>query len=142
VKSSAAETPINARSSTVWTVLTDAANFPAWHSGITEIAGDIRNGATIRVRMQSSGERRVRFRVQQLPGQVMRWKTGIPPGLLTRVRSFVLTPQGTLTWLHVKEEVSGPLLRFARKVGPASEQSLGSFAEAVRTRAELLDHLF
>ena len=139
MKFSEAETLINACSSTVWTVLTDAANLTAWNSGSTEIAGDIRNGATIRVRMQGSGERRVRLRVQQLPGEVMRWETGLPPGLLTRVRTFVLTPEDTLTGLHVKEVLSGPLFRFVPGARPASEQSLGSFAEAVRTRAGLLD---
>jgi hypothetical protein len=142
VKSSEAETLINARGSTVWMVLTDAGNLTVWDSGITDIVGDIRNGSTIRVRIQGSDGRSVRLRVQQVPGQVMLWVSGLPLGLRTRVRTFVLTPHGALTRLQVKEEVSGPLLRFTQEARPASEQSLGAFAEAVRSRAELLERHF
>jgi hypothetical protein len=46
--------PINARSSTVWDVITDAGNYTVWDSGITEIHGDIRNGGTIRIRTTSA----------------------------------------------------------------------------------------
>ena len=36
------EEPINARSSTVWNIITDAGNFTVWESGITWVDGEVR----------------------------------------------------------------------------------------------------
>lgn len=72
---------INARSSTVWDVITDASSYTVWDSGITEIDGDVRNGGTIRIRTTTSGNRRYRLRVEQIPGEVMTWTGGLPLGL-------------------------------------------------------------
>ena len=133
------EEPINARSSTVWGIITDDGNLTVWESGITWIDGEIRNGALIRIRTIRGGRRTFRTRVQQLPGQVMIWKTDLVPGLLRWTRTYSLSPQNSLTGLRVKDEFDGPLLRFAADRLPVSEQDLYSFIAAVRRRAELLD---
>ena len=104
-----AETLINARSSTVWDIITDARNYTVWESGITHIRGELRNGGTIRIRTHTGGNRTFRLRVQQMPGEVMTWTQGLPLGLLTGVRTFTLEPVGGMTHLLVKEEFTGPL---------------------------------
>lgn len=104
------ETLINARSSTVWNVITDAGNLTVWDSGITAIEGEIRNGGTIRIKTAARGARTVRIRVQQLPGEVMTWTGGLPLGLFKRIRTFTLSPHAGLTRLRVTEELSGPLV--------------------------------
>jgi uncharacterized protein YndB with AHSA1/START domain len=102
------EALINARASTVWEVITDAGNLTVWESGITAIDGELRNGGTIRIKTTDGGGRILRFRVQQMPGELMIWTRGLPFGLLKRIRTFTLSPQAGLTHLTVKEEVSGP----------------------------------
>ena len=132
------EEPINARSSTVWAIITDAGNFTVWESGISWIDGEVSNGALVRIRTVD-GRRTFRTRVQQMPGQVMIWKTGLIPGLLTWTRTYSLSPHAGLTHLRVKDEFGGPLLRFAGRALPVSPQDQHSYVAAVRRRAELLD---
>lgn len=132
------EVLINARSSTVWEVITDTANFAVWDSGITEIEGELRNGGTVRVKTMDGG-RAVRLRVQQLPGEVMVWRSGLPLGLLRRTQTFVLSPQDGLTRLRVTNEISGPLLRFTRAPASEAQRVQAGYTGAVKHRAELLD---
>lgn len=133
------ETLINARSSTVWNVITDAGNLTVWDSGITAIEGEIRNGGTIRIKTAARGARTVRIRVQQLPGEVMTWTGGLPLGLFKRIRTFTLSPHAGLTRLRVTEELSGPLRGLHGYPDPDTDKPLNDFVSAVRTRAELLD---
>lgn len=137
VKFVEAEVLINARSSTVWDVITDGGNLTVWDSGITEIHGEIRNGGTIRIRTALGGNRMFRLRVEQLPGEVMTWTGGIPLGLFTGVRTFTLTSHGTMTHLRVREEFSGPLLSAIWKRMPDMEPALDAYVKAAKARAEL-----
>lgn len=136
---SASEALINARASTVWEVITDAGNLTVWESGITAIAGELRNGGTIRIRTADGAGRTLRLRVQQMPGEVMTWTSALPLGLFKRVRTFTLSAQAGLTHLTVTEEVRGPLAGLLRSSPPATAQTLNDYVHAVRNRAELLD---
>ena len=127
---------INARSSTVWDVITDAGNYTVWDSGITEIDGDIRNGGTIRIRT-ATGHRRYRLRVEQMPGEVMTWTRGLPLGLFKSIRTFTLTSQDAMTHLRVKEESIGPLAGLMGNTGQDTEDSFADYVRAVKERAEL-----
>ena len=130
---------INARSSTVWDIITDVGNFTVWESGITWIDGELRNGGTTRIKTLWRKERPIRVRVQQLPGQVMTWKAGTLLGLLTRTRTFTLTPQEGLTRFRVRDEFRGPLIWFTDGTVPDAGQGLNDYVDAVKKRAELLD---
>lgn len=83
----------------MWDIITDAGNFTVWDSGITRIEGQVRNGATIRIRTLTGGNRTFRLRVQQIPGEVMTWTGGLPLGLFTGVRTLTLSPQNGKTHL-------------------------------------------
>lgn len=130
---------INARSSTVWEVITDADNFTVWESGIIAVDGELRNGGTIRIKTTDPGRRSLRLRVQQMPGEVMTWTDALPFGLIRRIRTFTLSPRTGLTHLTVKEEVSGPLVRLLGSARSDTAQTLNDYVNAVRRRAELLD---
>ena len=133
------EALINARVSTVWEVITDAGNLTVWESGITAVDGELRDGGTIRIKTTDAGERSLRLRVQQKRGEVMTWTSGLPLGLLTRIRTFTLSPRAGLTHLTVEEEVSGPLATLVRKTSPNTARTLDDYVHAVTNRAELLD---
>jgi hypothetical protein len=131
-----AETLINARSSTVWDIITDAGNYTVWNSGITHITGELRNGGTIRIR--TGGNRTFRLRVQQMPGEVMTWTGGLPLGLFTGVRTFTLTSQDGMTHLRVRGEFTGPLLGLFWKAVSDTQQAFTDYVNAVKERAEIL----
>lgn len=134
-----AETLINARSSTVWDIITDARNYTVWESGITHIRGELRNGGTIRIRTHTGGNRTFRLRVQQMPSEVMTWTRGLPLGLLTGVRTFTLEPLGGMTHLRVKEEFTGPLCGLLLwEFVSDTQQAFIDYVDAVRKRAEIL----
>jgi hypothetical protein len=139
VRSSEAEKLVNARSSTVWDILTDTSNVAVWESGITAIDGEMRNGTTIRIRTNGKERGGLRVRVQQLPGEVMRWRSVLPLGLLRRTFTVILLPEAGLTHLRITHEVSGLLSGFASKRLPATPAVLQTFVDAVGNRAELLD---
>lgn len=133
-----AETMIYARSSTVWDIITDAANYTAWPSGITRADGQVRNGGTIRVRTRTGGKRTFRLRVRQVPGEVMTWTGGQALGLATGVRTFTLSPYGGKTYLRVKDEFRGPLIKLIGRTAPDLGQDSTSYVTAVKERAELV----
>ena len=133
------EALINARASTVWEVITDTGNLTVWESGITAIDGELRNGGTIRIKTTDAGGRGLRLRVQQMPGEVMTWTSGLPLGLLRRIRTFTLSPRAGLTHLKVKEEISGPLAGLLGNNRPDTTRTLNDYVHAVTKRAELLD---
>lgn len=137
-QSAQSEAWINARSSTVWEVVTDARNYTVWESGITHITGELRDGGTIRVRTGTGGDRTYRLRVQQIPGAMMTWTGGLPLGLLTRVRTFTLERRRGMTHLRVKDEFTGPLRRLLREA-VSDNQALIDYVHAVRNRAEIID---
>lgn len=91
----------------------------------------MRDGGTIRISTTGNEGRGLRMRVQQLPGEVMRWEASLPLRLLHRTFTVSLSPEAGQTHLI--------LSLFATKTLPASADSLETSAEAVRKRAELLD---
>lgn len=128
---------INARSSTVWDIITDAGNYAVWNSGITEIDGDVRNGSTIWIRT-TGNNRRHRLRVEQIPGEVMTWTGGLPLGLFKTVRTFTLSSQAAMTRLRVKEEITGPLAGLMGNTVQDREDAFTDYVRAVKERAELI----
>ena len=132
------EALINARASTVWEVITDAGNLTVWESGVTAIDGELSNGGTVRIKTTDSG-RIIRLRVQQMPGEVMTWTSGLPLGLLKRIRTFTLSPLAGLTHLTVKEVVSGPLVKLLGNTDQDTARTLNDYVGAVTKRAELID---
>lgn len=138
MKSYEAKTLINARKSTVWEIITDAGNYTVWDSGITHLSGGLRNGATIRVRSQTGGNRTFRLLVRQIPGEAMTWTGRQALGLVKGVCTFTLTSHGGKTLLHVRQDFSGPLLGLLWKTLPDIQSAFAAYVDAVKKRAELL----
>ncbi|MBT2552842.1 SRPBCC family protein [Arthrobacter sp. ISL-5] len=132
---------INARTSTVWAVLTDTGDLTVWESGITAVDGELRNGGRVRFHTTGTGRRSVRVRVQQVPGRVMTWTASLPLGLSKTIRTFTLAPAEGKTRFHVKDEHSGLLHRLGGHTLHLSDRPLADFVKSVKKRAELLDRL-
>ncbi|GGH91293.1 SRPBCC family protein [Arthrobacter liuii] len=133
-----AEALILAGTPTVWDILTDAGNYAVWESGIVAAHGDMVSGGRIRVQTRERSRKSLSVLVGLSEGKSMTWTYGLPLRLARVVRTFTLTDYSGVTYLAVKEKVTGPLRRLVHKSGPDASEALADFVEAVRFRAELL----
>lgn len=132
-----AEAEIAAEPETVWSVLTDAAGFSRWDSGVERIDGAITPGGTITVRSKAAPARAFPVKVTAFdrPGRMV-WSGGMPLGLFKGVRTFTLTQRGQRTHFHVREEYTGPLLGMMWRSMPDLGPSFRQLAQGLRAEAE------
>lgn len=138
MKSYQAEATIQAPPEAVWSVLTDAARYPDWDSGVVRVEGAIALDAKIKVVSAVNPGRAFPVRVADLTtNERMMWRGGMPLGLFKGVRTFTLTPQGDgVTKLELREEFSGPLLPLIWRSMPDLGPSLEQFAAGLKSQAE------
>ena len=71
------------------------------------------------------------------PGRKMTWEGGMPLGLFQGVRTFTLEPrEDGSTDFTLREEFSGPLLRFIGGSIPDMTQAFEDFVAGLKARAE------
>jgi hypothetical protein len=131
-----AETDIAAAPDLVWPILLDGANYPSWDSGVERVEGTIANGAKIKVISQVSPGRSfpVKVAIDQAAG-TMTWTGGMPMGLFTGKRTFTVTPTEAGCHFKMREEYTGPLVRFIWKSIPDLGPSFRQFAEGLKAEA-------
>ena len=70
-------TTINADTSIVWALLTNAADIPRWNSTITSVKGDIREGETIELKSMLDEKRTFKLKVKEfVPEKRLVWGDG------------------------------------------------------------------
>jgi hypothetical protein len=137
MKSYEAAATIAADPATVWQVLTDAAGYPSWDSGVVRVEGGIEEGAKIKVFSTISPKRAFPVIVTELEAnRRMVWSGGMPMGLFKGVRTFTLTPTDGGTVLTMREEFTGPLLPLIWRTMPDLQPSFDQFAAGLKQRAE------
>ncbi len=121
----------------VWAVITDARALVAADLGITAIEGDIAARARIALRADIAPKQTFRLRVATFdPPRIMVWQGGMPFGLFTGTRTFTLTPQAGGTYLHMREDFTGPLAGLIWKTMPDLSPSFTAFIDGVKHLAE------
>jgi uncharacterized protein YndB with AHSA1/START domain len=130
---------IDARPETIWSLLTDAAGFPAWNSTVSSIEGDIALGRRIRVRVPLAPKRTFKLRVSELePPRRMVWRDGAAP-MFKGVRTFTLSPRGDggtdFTMVEVFSGLMLPLIAGSLPdFGPSFEQYAADLKRAAEAR--------
>jgi hypothetical protein len=128
---------IAAKPETIWAILTDAAGYTSWDSGVERVEGAISPGSKIKVFSRISPGRAFPVRVALDPPSRMTWTGGMPLGLFKGVRTFTLTAESeTLTRLDMREEFTGPLLSMIWKSMPDLTASFEQFADGLKEAAE------
>lgn len=120
---------INASPKRVWSLLTNAADFPRWNSTVSSIDGTIALGEKLALRVPVAPKRTFKLKVIALePEKSMVWGDGAAPMFKGR-RSYTLTPRsdGTVDFAMV-EVFSGLML-------PMIKGSLPDFAPVFETYA-------
>lgn len=133
-----ASTNIQAPAARVWSILTDAPNYPKWDPGVVRIEGTIAPGQQLTAYSKLSPNRAFPAKVTEfVPNQKMVWSGGMPLGLFKGVRTFTLTPKadGSLDFT-LREEFTGPLLPLMAGSLPDLTQTFREFAAGLKAYAE------
>lgn len=136
MKSYDSSATIDAAPEVVWAILTNAAGFPDWDSGVERVEGTIAPGEQIKVFSEVSPGRAFPVRVELEANRRMTWRGGMPLGLFKGVRTFSLTPDGAGTAFAMREEFSGPLLPLIWRTMPDLQPSFDQFTAGLKARAE------
>ena len=128
---------IQASPELVWPLLTDAAAWPHWDSGVAKVDGRVALGEKIAVTVAANPGRAFPVTVVQLNApERMVFSGGMPLGLFTGTRTYTLAPEGTGTRFTMREEYTGPLAGMMFRSIPDLGPSFRQFAEGLKRRAE------
>ena len=123
---------------TVWSILTDAADYPNWDSGVTSVEGTIGPEKTITVHAAINPGRTFPVKVTEFVEPAsMKWTGGMPLGLFIGERTFTLTPRADgQTEFSMREEYHGPFTAMIWGSIPDLQPSFAQFANGLKARAE------
>jgi hypothetical protein len=128
---------INANPEAIWAILTDAASYADWDSGVVRVEGRIAPQEKIKVVSEANPRRAFPVKVTELsPAERMVWSGGMPLGLFKGVRTFTLTPENGATRFQMREEYTGPMLPLIWRSMPDLQPSFEQFARGLKARAE------
>ena len=132
-----ASTTINAPAEKIWSILTDAAGYPAWDLTMVRIEGKLALGETVKFFTKLSAQA---FPVKVTafePNKKLVLTGGMPLGLFKSERTHTLTANkdGSMTF-HTEEIFSGLLLPVFGKNIPDLTENFQGFAAALKKRAE------
>jgi hypothetical protein len=138
VKRFAAATTIRARPETVWALLTDASGYPRWNSTVVKIDGQIAPGGTITVHAKTAPGRAFPLKISEfVPMRRMVWSGGMPLGLFTGTRTFVLTPRASGDVDFAMDETyRGALAPLITRSTPDLQPAFDTFAADLKRSAE------
>jgi hypothetical protein len=128
---------IAAKPDEVWAVLSDAATWPAWDSGVAGVEGRVAPGEKVRVRSAVGPGRAFPVTVTEFdPPHRFTFSGGMPLGLFRGVRTYTLTPDGDGTTFTMREDYSGPMLGLIWRSMPDLQPSFDQFAAGLKRRVE------
>jgi hypothetical protein len=138
-----AEALIDAPPARVWRLLTDFASYQDWNPFFREAAGELRAGATVRVRVEIPGQGTRVFTpriVELTPERELTWIGRLVlPGLFDGEHGFLVEPVdgGRRTLLVQHENFSGLLLPlFSAEMEAATRRGFEAMNAALRHAAE------
>jgi hypothetical protein len=122
----------------IWSLLTDAADFPRWNTTVTSVEGEIALGQRICVRVPAAPGRRFRLKVSEFePGKRMVWRDGVLP-MFEGVRTYALLAAADGSTVFCMVEVfRGAMLPMIAGSLPDFGPSFETYAADLKREAEL-----
>jgi hypothetical protein len=132
---------IRAKPATVWAILTDASRYPEWNPTVTAVEGRVATGERVTLRARINPGRAFPLTVAALePGRRMVWRGGMPLGLFTGERIFLLAPKGDgSVEFSMRETFTGLLAPLIGRSIPDMQPEFDEFAAALKREAERRD---
>jgi hypothetical protein len=133
------EVSIQSSPGRIWTLLTDAKDFPRWNSTVRTIEGEIRDGQRIRIHVPGTDRTFTPFISNMVPNVRMTWTGGLAP-LFKGVRTFELMPQrGGSTTFTMQERFFGLMLPIVGRAMPDLGPVFERYAADLQREAERTD---
>jgi hypothetical protein len=127
---------IHANAESIWTLLTNAQDFPRWNSTVTRIDGQIREGAQLRLHVPGT-ERTFTPKVSGVVPRERMTGTGGSAPMFTGVRTFELRPRSDgSTDFAMEERFSGLMLPLVKKSRPDFGPIFERYANDLKKEAE------
>lgn len=125
---------IQADQSIIWSLLTNASDFPRWNSTIISLEGEIKAGETLHLKSTLDENRTFKLKIK-----AMTPKTTLVWGDSQGSRVYTLTPagQGVVTFT-MHEKIGGLLFPLFARFIPDFDQSFEQFASDLKQEAEAI----
>ncbi|MES2208880.1 MAG: SRPBCC domain-containing protein [Chloroflexota bacterium] len=128
---------INAEPEKVWALLADASSYRQWNRAVVSIEGRIAAGETVSLVSIANPRRTFRLHVTELTAPTrMVWRDGMPLGLFTGERTYLVEPREGVTHFEMTEEYTGLLAGVFTKAIPDLTESFNLFADSLKAAAE------
>ncbi len=123
---------IQADSKTIWSLLTNAENYPKWNSTVISIDGKIALGEKIQLKSYLDPKRVFKLSVKEVePERRLVW------GDAMGKREYKLMPvSGGQTSFSMTEKIGGPLFPLFAKMIPPFDDSFDKFVNDLKAEAE------
>ncbi len=122
---------INADAATVWSLLTNASDFPRWNSTVTSIDGKIALGEKIGLKVKLDPKRTFKLKIKEFtPNQHMRW------GDAMGNRDYTLKSNGSGVTFTMTEKIGGPLFPLFAGMIPPFDEAFEQYAKDLKNEAE------
>ncbi len=128
---------IDAPPEVVWRLLTDASTYRAWNKSVISIDGQIAPSQTISLVSTANPKRTFKLRITEMtaPNRMV-WSDGMPLGLFTGERTYLVEPREGVTHFEMTEEYTGLLAGLFTKAIPDLSPSFNLFADSLKAAAE------
>jgi uncharacterized protein YndB with AHSA1/START domain len=120
--------------SIIWTLLTNASDFPRWNSTVISIDGNIAAGEKIRLKSTLDPKRTFKLKVKAFdPEKKLSWGDAMG----NRVYTITKKTDGTAVF-SMTEKIGGPLFPLFAKMIPSFDKSFEQFAADLKKEAEAI----
>jgi hypothetical protein len=138
MKAFSAQTTIHATPQRIWSLLTDAPQYPTWNTTVSKIEGSIAPAQRITVHAKINPGRAFPVKVTAFePNHQMTWTGGMPLGLFKGQRTYTLTPQpdGAVEF-SMREQYTGLAAPLICRSIPNLQPAFDQFASDLKRAAE------
>jgi uncharacterized protein YndB with AHSA1/START domain len=123
---------IKADPAIIWTLLTNASDFPRWNVTVLSIEGNIALGEKIKLKSSLDPKRIFKLKVKELDAEK---KLVWGDAMGNRVYTLTKNQPGT-TLFSMREKIGGPLFPLFAKMIPPFDKSFEQFAACLKKEAE------
>ncbi len=136
-RSTSVSITIDADPEIIWTLLTNASDFPRWNSTIISLEGEIEKGKKIKLKSTVDSSRTFKLKVKSMePAQSMVWKSGVAPFFRGERTYTISENQNRTTTFSMREKLGGLMFPLASKSIPSFDESFEQFAKDLKSEAE------
>lgn len=134
-RETAVRTHIQADPAIVWSLLTNAADFPRWNSTVISLDGDIKQGETLQLKSTLDENRTFKLKVKEVqPEQRLVWGDG------QGNRVYTVAKSGSGTAFTMTEKIGGLFFPLFSRFIPPFDESFEQFAADLKKEAEAIQN--